>query len=153
MKSAECGTRSGYNRHKRLNTEVCNECKNAQNSYDRNRYKNNPDYFKLKNKRNLNKEKKLARWRKREALRLGGKHENYSLKDILDKYGEICHICNKKIDLSLPRKCGQIGWEYSLHLDHVIPLSLGGDDTINNVKPSHALCNLKKQTRLRYASI
>lgn len=78
MKSAECGTRSGYNRHKRLNTEVCNECKNAQNSYDRNRYKNNPDYFKLKNKRNLNKEKNLLDGEKERLYVLGA-----SMKTIL----------------------------------------------------------------------
>jgi 5-methylcytosine-specific restriction endonuclease McrA len=30
----------------------------------------------------------------------------------------------------------------------VIPLSKGGNDTIENVRPAHAICNLRKGSRL-----
>lgn len=146
-----CGTRSGYNKHKKENSPVCSLCKDAQNEYDRQRYALNPSYFKEKNNRNLNKEKKLARWRKREALRLGNSHSPYSFAEVIEKYGAICHICKKEIDLNLPRKCGENGWEMGIHLDHVIPISKGGNDSLNNIRPSHAICNLKKGNRLRCA--
>lgn len=70
--------------------------------------------------------------------------EPYTTQQILDLYGTNCHICLNPIDLSAPRHAGDEDWENGLHLDHVIPLSLGGADLIENVKPSHAKCNLSK---------
>jgi len=32
-----------------------------------------------------------------------------------------------------------------LHIDHVMPLSKGGPDTLENVRPAHGSCNVKKQ--------
>jgi len=29
-------------------------------------------------------------------------------------------------------------------VDHIVPISKGGNDTIENVRPSHGLCNLRK---------
>jgi len=49
--------------------------------------------------------------------------------------------------MEAPRTCGVEGWERGLHLDHVIDIQFGGADAIDNVKPAHALCNLKKNTR------
>lgn len=48
----------------------------------------------------------------------------------------ICYLCGKSVDPS--------DW----HLDHVIPLSKGGDHLYENVKVTHPLCNLKKGNRL-----
>jgi 5-methylcytosine-specific restriction endonuclease McrA len=45
------------------------------------------------------------------------------------------------------RKVGSKNWEKSLHIDHLIPISKGGSDTLENVRPTHALCNLKKGNR------
>ena len=49
--------------------------------------------------------------------------------------------------MSAPRKCGLPGWQNGLHIEHVIDLALGGLDTLENVRPSHAVCNLKKNPR------
>lgn len=150
MKStAKCGTRSGYNKHLRLKEDVCNECREAQNSYDRKRFENNPDYFRIKNKNNENKEKKRARWRKREAIRRGSISSKYLESDVIDLYGTTCYICLEEIDMSASRRSG-IGnnWEQGLHIDHIIPLSKGGNDSIDNVRPAHAICNLKKGSKL-----
>jgi 5-methylcytosine-specific restriction endonuclease McrA len=68
--------------------------------------------------------------------------------EILFLHGTNCHICNLPIDFSAPRQVSSPGWENALHLDHVIPLSKGGSDQIENVKPSHGKCNLIKGNTL-----
>lgn len=85
--------------------------------------------------------------RKRRALKLNNGFEKYSEDQILSIYGTSCHICNKDIDLNAPRRVGaDDGWEQGLHIDHLIPISMGGPDTLENVRPSHAICNLKKSS-------
>ena len=91
--------------------------------------------------------------RTRRARRRAAPSEPYTAQDILDRWGTNCHNCNQPIDLSAPRRSGLSGWEQGLHLDHVIPLALGGSDLMINVKPSHGLCNLRKSkttTNLAY---
>jgi len=56
---------------------------------------------------------------------------------VLAEHGMICHICTEDIP-SLD----------VLHFDHVIPLSKGGPHIAENIRPSHALCNLRKGARL-----
>lgn len=68
----------------------------------------------------------------------------YKEQEVLDRYGETCYLCQIPINLSASRKTGVGDWQFGLHIDHMIPLSLGGPDTIDNVRPSHALCNIKK---------
>jgi 5-methylcytosine-specific restriction endonuclease McrA len=69
---------------------------------------------------------------------------NYSDADVLSTYGLECHICQTPIDLNASRQVGKDGWEKGLHIDHVYPLSKGGLDTIENVRPSHGQCNIIK---------
>ena len=65
--------------------------------------------------------------------------------ELLALYGTDCHICDEPIDLTVPnRRAGSPGWERALHRDHLIALTNGGEDTIENCRPSHALCNLRK---------
>lgn len=73
-------------------------------------------------------------------------YKKYTDLEVLDTYGHNCHICLKKIDLDAPRRTGIPGWENGLHIDHLQPVSYGGLDTIENVRPSHGLCNLRKYT-------
>jgi 5-methylcytosine-specific restriction endonuclease McrA len=86
--------------------------------------------------------------RKRRALRLKNGFEKYSEDQVLSRYGNECHICNHIIDLNASRSVGVAGWELSLHIDHLIPISKGGQDRLENVRPSHAACNLKKSNLL-----
>jgi len=58
-------------------------------------------------------------------------------------------MSQKPIDLNAPRRVGIEGWELGLHLDHVIPLSKGGYDTIDNIRPTHGICNIRKGARLQ----
>jgi 5-methylcytosine-specific restriction endonuclease McrA len=92
--------------------------------------------------------RKAAEWRKRsESWRLSnrenqrrrrrvdGKPVDYAA--ILAEHGMFCHICSMVIvDMS------------DLHMDHVIPLSLGGPHAAENIRPAHAICNLRKGARI-----
>ena len=108
--------------------------------------KNNPDKVKATTQRYLKKhpEKSLAKNRKRRADKKNVEHENYSTEDIINIYGTKCYLCKKEIDLSATRRTGFGNWQDGLQLDHVIPISKGGSDTIKNVRPAHGLCNLRK---------
>ena len=82
--------------------------------------------------------------RRRRAKKFENGFEPYKEIQVLEIYGKDCHICLGPIDLSAPRQPGLHGWEIGLHIDHVIPLSKGGPDTIDNVRPAHGSCNVKK---------
>jgi 5-methylcytosine-specific restriction endonuclease McrA len=101
--------------------------------------KDNPRFLELHN----------ATSRRRRARIRNQGFEFFTETDILNKYGTSCHLCNGEIDLNAPRqakKRGPLseGWEKGLHIDHVIPIALGGSDTLDNVRPAHAFCNLSK---------
>lgn len=54
-----------------------------------------------------------------------------------------CHICGEPIDYALPHLDPR-----SFVIDHVIPLTRGGTDTLDNVKAAHRDCNSAKRARL-----
>jgi hypothetical protein len=107
---------------------------------------NNPEARKVIEKRfrssHPNKSRDDARRRK--ALLKGVTSEKFTEQDIFNRWGTDCYLCNKPVDLDAPRQVGIPGWEVGLHLDHVIPLKENGPDIVENVKPTHGLCNLKK---------
>lgn len=86
--------------------------------------------------------------RKRRAAKNSATHEDYTTQQVIDTYGTNCHLCGEPIDLLASRRAGVGDWRKGLHLDHVLPLALGGPDTLSNVKPAHAECNLRKHHRL-----
>lgn len=97
-------------------------------------------------KSNVDKSREIIRSssRKRRALKLQNGFDLYTEEQVLESYGHNCYLCNNRIDFTAPRQVGMPGWETGLHIEHVIPISKGGPDTIDNVRPSHALCNLRK---------
>ena len=100
--------------------------------------KNNPEKLRQQNRRTR-------------AKRASVPSEPYSTLDVLNRWGTNCHLCGYAIDLDAPRATHTPGWEYGLQLDHVIPISAGGSDTLENVKPSHGKCNIGKgYTRIRH---
>jgi len=160
-----CGTFAGYKAHQYRKENACSDCRKAcANNAKRQRNenpekhknrisiwrKNNKDVINAKHKiwRDNNKERYKAKTRKsdnkRRALKRNNYHAAYTQAEVLALYGTNCHICNEPIDLTAPRQPGVKGWEYGLHLDHVLPLSSGGADNLENVKPAHGICNLKK---------
>lgn len=106
----------------------------------------NPEKTREINKRSRDNSpgKAMRDWRTRRARLASVLSERYTEQDILIRWGNSCHLCCELIDLDAPRSPGVPGWERGLHLDHVVAISKGGPDTIENVKPAHGLCNLKK---------
>ena len=94
---------------------------------------------------NLEKFRSYAR--KRKAWKLNNGHEPYLEQQILELYGVNCHICQEPIDLQASRKVGVGEWKQGLHIDHLVALAKGGSDTLENVRPSHAYCNLLKNAK------
>lgn len=91
-----------------------------------------------------NPEPRIEGYKRRRALKYSASYEFFSDQEVLDTYGDLCHICEFPIDLLAPRKAGAPGWEYGFHVDHVQALARGGVHTLSNVRPAHGLCNLRK---------
>ena len=93
-----------------------------------------------------NPRKSAEKHRRRRAKKLNNGFEIYKTEKVLELYGTKCHLCDKDIDMQASRKVGVGNWEYGLHIDHLVAIAKGGPDTLLNVRPAHAICNLKKQT-------
>lgn len=91
-----------------------------------------------------NKDKNAAYLRARRARVRGSEFELFTETDLINKYGSFCHICYNEIDLNAPRRIGAFGWQMGLHVEHLIPVSKGGGTTLENTRPSHGICNLRK---------
>lgn len=122
-------------RHKEIKRNWHNKNADAINEQRRKKRKEDP----LK----IRESETIAKQRRRAKRRENG-FELYSFEQFINLYGFTCHICKEAIDPSASRKAGDAGWERGLHIDHVVPLSKGGPDTLENVRPAHGLCNMKK---------
>lgn len=69
------------------------------------------------------------RYRARKLSAPGGGFTGSQFAVLCEQYGNLCVCC---------------GGQKTLHADHVIPLSLGGPDTISNIQPLCKKCNSKK---------
>lgn len=61
--------------------------------------------------------------------------ERFGLDDIFKRDGGKCHLCGKKVDRS------------DASMDHIIPMSLGGEHSLVNVALAHQSCNSSKRER------
>jgi 5-methylcytosine-specific restriction endonuclease McrA len=160
---SECGTNSGYSAHYYYkDLPPCYPCKLARKNYiqewkARNpgyakksweKFKElNPNYKKDYHKNNPEQSRKDARTRRAKVRKV--ESSSYTEAEMLDLYGLSCHLCKEQIDLTASRKQGEGDWKMGLHLDHLIPISAGGSNTLDNVRPAHALCNLQKGNQWR----
>lgn len=69
---------------------------------------------------------------RRARLRNAPVIEHISRQEVYERDQGRCHICGKKVD---PQK-----W----HLDHLVPLSKGGEHSMRNVAVAHPQCNLSR---------
>jgi 5-methylcytosine-specific restriction endonuclease McrA len=72
----------------------------------------------------------------RNAAKRSAVTERVDYEAVLAERGMVCHICGEGIDA-----------RSDLHFDHVVPLARGGPHTAENIRPSHARCNLAKHAR------
>lgn len=148
-KIPECGTTRGYDYHTRqLKEEPCDPCRLAKKEHWKKRREDNKAKLNLNNRNRRNKNKEYesnsAARRRNFSLVVGG----WSYELVINTYGMGCYICGKEIDLNAPRKVGVPGWEMGFHVDHIIPISKGGLDKLENVRPVHAYCNQRKGAKL-----
>ena len=61
--------------------------------------------------------------------------EQFSKQSVYDRDAGICYLCSQPVDPN--------NW----HLDHVVPLSKGGDHAFDNCGTTHPGCNVKKGTK------
>jgi 5-methylcytosine-specific restriction endonuclease McrA len=106
----------------------------GRNSYERHaeeRRRYSLEYYKL------NPEKSVAATNRRRALKLAadGSHTEEEWQELKTFYNFKC------------LRCGEQEPNIKLTRDHVIPLSKGGTDSINNVQPLCARCNSKKNNK------
>ena len=75
--------------------------------------------------------------------------EPYTKEQVIERWGTDCHVCLQPINWNAPASPAKgPGWEAGGQIDHVVPISRGGEDKLDNLKPIHALCNLRKGTKL-----
>ena len=98
----------------------------------------------------IDRQKAIARasGNRRQERILENGYEFYTVTQVLVAYGKTCHICHEPIDLKASRWVGRGDWLLGLHVDHVVAIANGGPDTLANVRPSHAICNLKKGSKV-----
>lgn len=128
--------------YRELNKEQLSKKKSEYNSLNRDKSKIRMQRWKENNPTGVN---DISR--RRRARKLNNGIGKYTESQVLDKYGTNCHICNLPIDFNAPRLVGKPGWENGLHIDHIVSICNGGPDTLDNVKPAHGLCNLRKPRR------
>lgn len=96
-----------------------------------------PDYH--SNWKKINAEKVRAYTRNRRVKMKGVLQEPYTLTEIAIRDNWICGICEELVDELLgghnPKRAS---------VDHIIPISKGGNDTKLNVQIAHFDCNLRK---------
>jgi 5-methylcytosine-specific restriction endonuclease McrA len=78
---------------------------------------------------------------KRRAIMAKGEKINHT--EVFDEHEWVCHLCGCEID----RYAGRDDW-MRVTLDHVIPLSKGGQHVRSNVAPAHWKCNMEKGDRV-----
>jgi 5-methylcytosine-specific restriction endonuclease McrA len=90
------------------------------------------------------KRRKTERYRKKTVKRQGiVKPGNVFYEEIFARDKGICYLCNEVVNPSLPRVSAGGGT-----IDHVIPISKGGLDTMENCKLAHWSCNNRKSNKL-----
>lgn len=92
-------------------------------------------------------ERRRARWQRRRASRQGASvGPAFTVRDVVARDGWQCSLCGGGIDQELRHP-----HPMSLSLDHVMPLSRGGEHSLANAAAAHLVCNVAKGNRLAVA--
>lgn len=78
----------------------------------------------------------------REARLRSARAERFDPREIYERDHWTCGICNGSVDPTLEHP-----HPLSASLDHVIPVSLGGDHTRANTRCTHLTCNVRRGNR------
>jgi hypothetical protein len=80
-------------------------------------------------------ERRRDRAHRRRAVERGSAAEPVSRRAVWERDGGRCHLCGHPVELD------------AMHLDHLVPISQGGEHRMANVAAAHAFCNLSRWTR------
>lgn len=86
--------------------------------------------------RKANPDKRRDSWARYHALKLGAFVEQIERAIVYDRDAGRCHLCGKKV---------RGKW----HLDHIVPLSQGGEHSYRNVAVAHPKCNQSKGRKMK----
>ena len=106
----------------------------AAKAYHAEKWANDPEY----------RERQAAKATRRRRLLAAAKQEFYLREDIFERDGWTCQLCQEPIDPELRHPDSGFA-----SIDHILPLSLGGDDIPANVQAAHLGCNLSKHNRVK----
>jgi len=73
----------------------------------------------------------------------GGRKVASKRRRVIEVWGTVCWLCRKPC-LTSVRPLHPL----YLTLDHVVPRSKGGDDSIDNLRPAHLRCNTSRGARV-----
>lgn len=149
---------------RQTNEEYRIACNKATSRRSKERWANDPDYVAQQLKKNKkwveeNREKKRAINRKYNRSRKGRLRDKKKLSmrrarekcsivedihpiEIFERDDYVCGLCGKRID---PLK--KYPDLMSASIDHIIPVSLGGNHTYDNLQAAHFLCNTRKSNK------
>lgn len=127
-RAADTRSRCGYHYSLRHLPEVVERRRPRAAAASAKWRRENPERFALVRRENKH---------RRRAIERGGQVGKADYAAILVEHGMVCHICTEAI-ASLD----------DLHFDHVIPLAKGGPHAAENIRPAHAICNIRKSARL-----
>lgn len=77
--------------------------------------------------------------RQKNQKRKGHRAGDYTIAEVALRDGRRCHLCSKRVDMTLSGN-DRMGPT----IDHLIPVSAGGDDVITNVRLAHRSCNCSR---------
>lgn len=141
-KEARVKNPEAYEKRKQASTQWKRDNKEKVKKLNAERYKRNKYSYK-KYKQSINGKCSAAAYGRLRRYRINNKSDGSittkSLNDLLKKQMFKCAYCDSDLIISIP---------FSVHLDHVVPLSKGGSHTIDNVAWSCKICNLSKADKI-----
>lgn len=90
-----------------------------------------------------NRAKRVEYEMRRKARKRGASdQEKYGRQEVFERDGWVCQLCNQPVnpDTTVLREKPTI--------DHIMPLSKGGPDTLSNVQLAHWSCNMRKGVKI-----
>lgn len=83
---------------------------------------------------------RMARAIQRKAMKRGAavSGEAFTIQDLLERDGPVCALCYGRIDTTL-------AWPHPMYptIDHITPISRGGEHSLANAQPAHFRCNIR----------
>lgn len=120
------------------------KCQDCQNDFSTSRHLSGVSAKPIIRCKACQLERKRIRDRKKTLARQGAlSSPRISLELIAKRDHYICHLCNQIVDMDIKRtdKMGAT-------IDHVLPISKGGLDTMENVALAHWICNIRKGNKV-----